>query len=66
VISKKRPKQLEFLKKSIVWCQSLKKCKGHSRPYSFDGLEWTINAIKNIYEEQKLLGFYYLLTARLN
>lgn len=63
---KRRNKQLEFLKKSIVWCQSLKKCKGHSRPYSFDGLEWTIYTIIHIYEEQKLLGFDYLLTARLN
>ncbi|KAL4083888.1 hypothetical protein QTP88_029204 [Uroleucon formosanum] len=65
-ISKERPKQLEFLENAKTWCQSLKKCSGHSRPYSFNGLEWTINAVINIYEEQSKLGFKYLLTARLN
>lgn len=47
-ISKERLKQLEFLESTKTWCQSLKKCSGHSRPYSFDGLEWTINAVINI------------------
>ncbi|KAL4135438.1 hypothetical protein QTP88_007047 [Uroleucon formosanum] len=65
-ISKERPKQLEFFENAKTWCQSLKKCSGHSRPYSFDGLEWTINAVINIYEGQSKLGFEYLLTARLN
>lgn len=48
------------------WSSNLKKCKGHSRPYTFDGLEWTINAVLGLYKEQKSFGFDYLLTARLN
>jgi len=61
-ISKERSKQLEFLESAKTWCQSLKKCNGYSR-HGFDGFEWTINAVINIYEEQSKLGFEYLLTA---
>ncbi|CAG9825303.1 unnamed protein product [Phaedon cochleariae] len=40
--------------------------KGPTRPASFNGLIWSINAIMCLYEQQKELGFPYLLTNRLN
>ncbi|CAI6351142.1 unnamed protein product [Macrosiphum euphorbiae] len=65
-ISEERPLIRLQLEEAKRWCSQLKKCKGHGRPYTFDGLEWTINAILGVYEEQKKIGFHYLLTARLN
>ncbi|KAF0704226.1 Transposable element P transposase, partial [Aphis craccivora] len=65
-ISEERPQVQLVLEEAKQWCKDLKKCKGHSRPYTFDGLEWTINAILGIYKEQKIMGFNYLLTARFN
>lgn len=40
--------------------------KGLSRPPCFDGMLITLKSILNIYEEQKQIGFEFLLTNRLN
>lgn len=40
--------------------------KGSTKPPSFNGLTWSINAILGLYEKQKDLGYAYILTARLN
>lgn len=51
-----------ILEEAKHWCSSLEKCKGHSRLYTFEGLEWTINSILGIYKEQKkLVLIIYLL-----
>lgn len=65
-ISEERQLIRSQLEEAKQWCSQLKKCKGHGRPYTFDGLEWIINAILGVYEEQKKIGFHYLLTARFN
>lgn len=52
-ISEERQQIRLYLEDARNWCSQLKKCKGHGRPYTFDGLEWTINSKLGIYEEQK-------------
>lgn len=68
-ISQERPQQLEFLLKTKSWLANLKKvkskCRQEERPPCFDGLMWTINSIEMIYNQQKELGYNYLLTNRL-
>jgi len=69
-ISEERPKQLTYLLESKSWIESLRKIKKKkrekSRPPCFDGLIWTINSIELLYEQQKEIGYKYLLTGRLN
>jgi len=68
-ISQERPQQLKFLLKTKSWLENLKKVKSkhrqEERPPCFDGLLWTINSIEMLYNQQKLLGYNYLLTNRL-
>lgn len=37
-----------------------------TRPLCFDGMCWTINSIIMLYNEQKEIGYTYILTGRLN
>lgn len=59
---------LEFLTYAKEWNLNLIKIsnKGNTRPPCFDGMVLTINAILQLYEDQKKYNFEYLLTARLN
>lgn len=57
IFEERQQKRRLYLEDAKNWCSQLKKCKGHSRPYTFDGLEWTIHAILSIYEEQKKKRF---------
>lgn len=36
-ISEERPLIQSVLEEAKQWCKNLKKCKGHGRPYTFDG-----------------------------
>jgi len=58
----------KFLTSAKEWHSNLIKIskKGNTRPPCFDGMVWTINALLNLYKDQRNFGFEYLLTARLN
>lgn len=58
----------ETLINAKIWSESLFKItnKGSTKPHSFNGLTWSINAILGLYEKQKNLDYTYILTARLN
>lgn len=67
-LSKENPLIEETLLHAIDTMKSLYKLtsKGPTRPPSFDGLIWSLTSILSLYEQQKLLGFPYLLTNRSN
>lgn len=68
-LSDKCPQQLVLLEKAKSWFQTLKilsQNSKHTRPVCFDGMEWTINAMIMLFEEQKMNGYSYLLTRRIN
>lgn len=67
-ISEERLGQLQLLINAKNWCEQLVKIfKGKkTRPPCFDGMIQTINAIQMLYEQQKEIGYTYLLTSRLN
>lgn len=71
-ISNERPQQLQFLEKAISTFETLVKMDVknkksiNSRPLCFDGMCWTLKSIIMLYNEQKEIGFTYILTGRLN
>lgn len=71
-ISETRPQQLQFLEKARLTFETLEKMdvknkkSKTTRPLCFDGMCWTINSIIMLYNEQKEIGFSYILTGRLN
>lgn len=62
------PQQLMLLQNAKKWFETLtiSQSRKNSRPVCFDGMEWTINAIILLFEEQKKVGYSYLLTRRVN
>jgi len=55
-LSDKCPQQLELLEKAKGWFKTLKTVspnQKNTRPVCFDGMEWTINAMILLFEEQK-------------
>jgi len=68
-LSDKCPQQLVLLEKAKSWFKTLKTVspnQKNTRPVCFDGMEWTINAMIMLLEEQKKNGYHYLLTRRIN
>jgi len=71
-ISDTRPQQLQFLEKARSTFETLEKMDVKNkkskitRHLCFDGMCLTINAIIMLYNEQKEIGFNYILTGRLN
>lgn len=70
-ISNERPLQLKFLEKARSTFETIEKMnvannESPIKPLCFDGMSWTINAIIMLYNEQKDIGFTYILTGRLN
>lgn len=70
-ISNERPLQLKFLEKARSTFENIEKMdakikKAANKPLCFDRICWTINAIMMLYNEQKEIGFTYILTERLN
>lgn len=68
-LSDKCPQQLALLVKAKEWFKTLNIVSPNQktiRPICFDGMEWTINAMIMLFEEQKKMGYHYLLTRRVN
>lgn len=68
-LSDKCPQQLALLVKAKECFKTLNIVSPNQkniRPICFDGMEWTINAMIMLFEEQKKIGYHYLLTRRVN
>lgn len=66
-LSDKFPHQLILLQNAKKWFETLTISQSQkNRPVCFDGMEWTINSIILLFEEQKKIGYSYLLTRRVN